>query len=172
MRQRVTLARTFLPQPHVLLLDEPLSGLDPQGRVQLRGVLRMLREQGCALVLSSHILSDLEEVASHIAIIERGSIIRFSETHALHPQQDNRRTYRLVTLDYRPQHVEIIEALEGVADMRREDRTYTFSFHAEDRQAARLLRQLVRAEVPVLSFEMVKPSLEQAYLQAGVEQVD
>ena len=172
MRQRVTLARTFLPQPHVLLLDEPLSGLDPKGRVQLRGVLRMLRAQGCALIVSSHILSDLEEMASHIAIIERGSIIRFSETHALHSQEDDRRVYRLVTLDYRPQHVEILEALEGVADVRREDRTCTFSYHAEERLAAKLLRQLVRAEVPVLSFEKIRPSLEQAYLQAGVEQVD
>ena len=171
MRQRVTLARTFLPRPHVVLLDEPLVGLDPAGRVQIRGVLNMLREQGCAMIVSSHILSDLEEISSHIAIIEQGRILRWDAADALHHDQDQRRTYQIVTLDERP-YTEVIEAIEGVGSLDRNGRTYTFDYHADDRQAAALLRRLLTADVPVLSFTMVKASLEEAYLRSGIRQVD
>lgn len=117
MKQRVTLARTFLPRPHVILLDEPLSGLDPGGRVQLRGVLAALRDQGCAMVVSSHILSDLEEVSTHVAIIEHGSVKRWSRTDALHAQDGHRRHFRVVLAggDATP----IRAAAQGGADLSR-----------------------------------------------------
>ncbi len=171
MRQRITLARTFMPQPHVLLLDEPLVGLDPGGRVQLRQVLGMLRNQGCAMIVSSHILSDLEEIASHIAIIERGSILRWGEADAIRHEQDHRRTYRLITLDDGP-YVELIEEIDGVSHLRREDRILTFDYHSDDRRAAELLRLLMGKDVPVLSFTRIKTTLEEAYLRSGVRQVD
>ncbi len=172
MRQRLTLARTFLPQPHVILLDEPLAGLDPAGRIELRGVLGMLRNQGCAMIVSSHILADLEEVATHIVIIEHGSIIRFITTDALRHEHAERRTYRVITLDDRSDHARIIAAIDGVSDLSRDDRTYTFDYNAGEREAADLLRQLVTRNVPVLSFAVVTKSLEEVYLRSGVKQVD
>jgi ABC-2 type transport system ATP-binding protein len=172
MRQRLTLARTFLPQPHVLLLDEPLAGLDPAGRIELRGVLGMLRDQGCAMIVSSHILADLEEVATHIAIIEHGSILRFTETDTLRHDRAERRTYRVTTVDDRPDHGRVIAAIEGVSDVTHEDRTYTFEYHSGEREAAGLLRQLVTEDVPVVSFAVVTRSLEEVYLKSGVKQVD
>src|SRR4051812_4138755 len=77
MRQRLGLARTLLPNPSVVLLDEPAAGLDPAGRVQFRKLLCELREQGKALVVSSHILADMGEYCTHIAIMERGALRRF-----------------------------------------------------------------------------------------------
>ncbi len=172
MRQRVTLARTFLPRPHVILLDEPLAGLDPAGRIQLRKVLSMLREQGCAMIVSSHILSDLEEISTHIAIIERGRIIRHAKADSLYDQPDRRRTYRLTTLREEPTCARTIESIEGVSDLRRDRSIYTFEYHADEREAARLLRRLIEQGVPVVSFQRVKESLEEAYLKAGLKQVD
>ncbi|MHC4695600.1 MAG: ABC transporter ATP-binding protein [Planctomycetota bacterium] len=171
MRQRITLARTFMPQPHVILLDEPLVGLDPGGRVQLRQVLGMLRDQGCAMIVSSHILSDLEEIASHIAIIASGSILRWGPADTIRHEEDHRRTYRLITLDDGP-YVEVIRAVEDVSHVRQDERTFTFDYHADDRRAAELLRLLIGENVPVLSFTRVKTSLEEAYLRSGVRQVD
>ena len=72
MRQRVGIARTLLPNPAVILLDEPAAGLDPAGRVQFRRLLCELREQGKALVVSSHILSDMAEYCTHIGIMSKG----------------------------------------------------------------------------------------------------
>ncbi len=77
MRQRVGLARTLLPNPHVVLLDEPAAGLDPAGRVQFRELLRTLREQGKAIIVSSHILSDMAEYCTHIAIMAKGSLVQY-----------------------------------------------------------------------------------------------
>ena len=172
MRQRVTLARTFLPRPHVILLDEPLVGLDPAGRIQLRNVLGMLRDQGCAMIVSSHILSDLEEVSTHIAIIEKGSILRFCRTDALDRGHDERRTYRVTTVDHRPDDGELIEAVDGVSALRRDHNCYTFDYVADDDQAARLLRRLIADNMRVVSFTVVKATLEEAYLRSGVKQVD
>ncbi|MDB5297270.1 MAG: transporter related protein, partial [Phycisphaerales bacterium] len=76
MRQRLGIARTLLPNPHVILLDEPAGGLDPGGRVQFRQLLCDLRDQGKALVVSSHILSDMAEYCTHIGIMAGGRMVR------------------------------------------------------------------------------------------------
>lgn len=171
MRQRVTLARTFLPRPHVVLLDEPLIGLDPAGRIQLRSVLGMLRDQGCAMIVSSHILTDLEEIATHIAIIEHGSVLRWSESSALHHHEAARRTYILTTLAEDSTR-SILEAQPDVSHVRRDGRTFTFDFHADEKNAADLLKELLAAGVAVTSFAPTKTSLEEVYLRSGVKQVD
>lgn len=172
MRQRVTLARAFIPRPHVILLDEPLTGLDPAGRIQLRQVLSMLREQGCGLIVSSHILADLEAVSTHIAIIEHGRLKSWDKAEALHHEQEERRTYRLTLLDGYADGVAALERVAGVSHIRTEGRQVTFDYHSDEKQAHELLQKLIRADVPVVSFVVVKASLEEAYLRAGVKQVD
>jgi len=171
MRQRVTLARTFLPRPHVVLLDEPLVGLDPAGRIQLRGVLGMLRDQGCAMIVSSHILTDLEEISTHIAIIERGSILRWSESAALHHHEKERRTYVLTTL-CENSTLAILESHADVSHVRQDDRIFSFDFHSDEGRAAELLKKLIAQGVMVTSFTPTKTSLEEVYLRSGVKQVD
>ncbi|MBX0326185.1 ABC transporter ATP-binding protein [Oscillochloris sp. ZM17-4] len=75
MQQRLSLAHALVHNPPVLLLDEPASGLDPRARVELRELLRALREMGKTVVLSSHILSELAEVCNEIGIIESGRMV-------------------------------------------------------------------------------------------------
>lgn len=75
MQQRLALAHTLVHNPPVLLLDEPASGLDPRARVELRELLRTLREMGKTILLSSHILSELAEVCNEIGIIESGRMV-------------------------------------------------------------------------------------------------
>jgi ABC-2 type transport system ATP-binding protein len=172
MRQRVTLARTFIPRPHVILLDEPLSGLDPAGRIQLRKVLTMLRAQGCAMVVSSHILADLEEVATHIAIIEHGSILRWSRTEALQHHAEDRRVYRLRTLAISPEQTAWLAAVPGVLDLEVDTQEYTFTYDADEQAVAGLVAQVAQRGIPIVTFRVIKTSLEDAYLRAGVKQVD
>jgi ABC-2 type transport system ATP-binding protein len=172
MRQRVTLARTFVPRPHVLLLDEPLSGLDPAGRIQLRSVLGMLRDQGCAMIVSSHILSDLEEVATHIAIIEQGSILRWCEAEAFRQGHATLRTYRIEPVPPSDGFEMRLGAIDGVDNVQTNGRGFQFDYHADESQAAELLAALVRDGVPIISFGPVRTTLEDAYLKSGVKQVD
>src|SRR5438552_2674536 len=77
MRQRVGIARTLLPNPALVLLDEPAAGLDPAGRVQFRQLLLSLREQGKGIIISSHILADMSEYCTHIGIMAHGRMIQY-----------------------------------------------------------------------------------------------
>src|SRR6476620_9520620 len=77
MKQRLGIARTLLPNPALILLDEPAAGLDPAGRVQFRQLLADLRDQGKTIIISSHILADMDEYCTHIAIMSGGAIQQF-----------------------------------------------------------------------------------------------
>lgn len=172
MRQRLTLARTFLPQPHILLLDEPLSGLDPAGRIELRRVLGMLRDQGCAMIVSSHILADLEEVATHIAIIERGSVIRWDTVESLAHHHEDRRLYEVGLLDGTAKCQAFLQTFEGVEEVVSTQKICRFEYTSDQASASELLRRLIDDGVEVSSFCVIKATLEDAYLRAGIRQVD
>src|SRR5207249_8247731 len=75
MEQRLCLAHALVHDPKVLLLDEPASGLDPRARVELRELLRELRSLGKTILISSHILPELEELCTSVAIIDRGRVL-------------------------------------------------------------------------------------------------
>lgn len=172
MKQRVSLARTFLPRPHVVLLDEPLAGLDPAGRVQLREVLASLREQGCAMVVSSHILTDLEKVSTHIAILEHGSLLRWGRADAMHASEGALRQYRLLLLAGAADAMDELAAVDGLTELTRDGRAYLFEYDSDESAAAQLLRRLIDKNMPVVSFVPARSGLEEAYLQSGVAQVD
>ena len=171
MKQRVTIARTLIPNPNVVLLDEPSQGLDPAGRIQLRQVVASLAEQGKAVIVSSHILADLEEYCTHIAIIEQGRFLRYAHVGELGVDVGGRCGYRL-TVAGGGDVSEAIMAIEGVAHLSRNDDTYTFEYHQGEREAAGLLRNLIERNVPVTSFVPARESLEEMYLKTGVRQVD
>ena len=75
MRQRLMLAKTLIPDPQVLMLDEPASGLDPPGRIDLKNVLKGLAAAGKTVLISSHILSEMSEFCTSVAIMERGRMV-------------------------------------------------------------------------------------------------
>ncbi|MCS7046577.1 MAG: ABC transporter ATP-binding protein [Gemmataceae bacterium] len=76
MKQRVSVARALLHDPPVLIMDEPAAGLDPRARIELRDLLKMLSWQGKAVLISSHILTELAEICDGVVIIEHGRLLR------------------------------------------------------------------------------------------------
>jgi ABC-2 type transport system ATP-binding protein len=171
MRQRITIAQTLLPSPAVVLLDEPSSGLDPAGRIQLRQVIADLRDQGKAVIVSSHILADLEEYCTHIAIIEHGRLLRFSHVRDLGGAPTGRCSYRL-TVAGQVEVSELLQAIPGVAHVICSNHGYLLEYSNDDHEAARLLRALIERGVPVTAFAPARESLEDVYLKTGVKQVD
>jgi ABC-2 type transport system ATP-binding protein len=172
MKQRVTIARTLIPNPNVILLDEPSSGLDPAGRIQLRQVIASLRDQGKAVIVSSHILADLEEYCTHIAIIEHGSLLRFGSVQSLSGRQANRHRLRMVLHDGSGDWGERLLLVPSVSDVVHKGDTYVFEYDDGKAAAAMLLRQLVNDNWPIAEFAPLPESLEETYLKAGVKQVD
>jgi ABC-2 type transport system ATP-binding protein len=83
MKQRLSLARTMMHDPKLLILDEPASGLDPRARIELRELLKELRALGKTIMISSHILTELAEMCTHIAIIERGRLLAAGDVETI-----------------------------------------------------------------------------------------
>ena len=165
VRQRVFLAKTLLHDPDVLLLDEPASGLDPQARIDLRTLLNALRAQGKTLLISSHILSELERICSRIAVIERG-LLRFAGT--LEQARAHTRGQRIRIRLHPPEHAhrarELLLQRDGVerADLHDGELEVAFSGPRDD--VPTLLRELVLADLPVFSYDVASNSLESVFL--------
>lgn len=163
-KQRLGLARALVHRPRVLVLDEPASGLDPRSRVDLRELLREQAAQGVAVLVSSHILSDLEEVADRVVFIEGGRTVGEHSVRAL--PQTRSRPWRLRSLDDEG----LVAALDAM----------TFQHGAagpagvdvalgSDEEAADLVVALVRAGVRLVSIAPSGGDLEAAYLEMTEE---
>lgn len=159
-QQRLSLGRALIHDPSVLLLDEPASGLDPGSRVELRILLRQLAADGKAVVVSSHVLSELDEIADGAVFVNKGRTVRQQTTEEAAAAG---RRYAISASD--------IEALAArLTDMglvfRREDgrRAVLSLMLVNDADAERLLRDLVLAGVGVTSFAAASGALEETYM--------
>lgn len=173
MKQRIGIARTLLPNPSVILLDEPAAGLDPAGRVQFRQLLVSLREQGKALVVSSHILSDLSDYCTHVGIMAQGRMMQYGTVSHVANHADNGR-WRYTVLLARPVAglKDLLAKIEGVGNIDVDNQRVVIEYHSGQAQAADLLADLVSRKLPVASFTPNAAGLEEAYLRTGIQQVD
>jgi ABC-2 type transport system ATP-binding protein len=160
-KQRLGLVRALVHDPGVLLLDEPASGLDPRSRVELRDLLRRLAGEGRAVVVSSHILSDLEEVADRVVFVDGGRTVGQHAIGEL-PSARSIRTYRLRALD----SAALRQALEraGVGWVEAGHAGIDVEVLGGEPSAARLLGELVAAGVAVTAFAPLGGALEATYL--------
>lgn len=159
-QQRLSLGRALIHDPTVLLLDEPASGLDPGSRVELRGTLRRLAAEGKAVVVSSHVLSELDEIADRAVFVNGGRTVTQQTTADAAARG---RRYAVTATD----GAGLLAKLTGLGlKFRREDdRRATVSLMLlNDDDAARLLRELVLADVGVISFAPATGALEETYL--------
>jgi ABC-2 type transport system ATP-binding protein len=170
MKQRLSLARTIIHEPLVLLLDEPVSGLDPIARMQFRDIVRSLQEAGMTILISSHVLSDLEELCTSVGIMELGFLVESASLESLR-QRLSRQQIILKTLgDLEVLKAELknasqVEDFEVLPD--RQVRAH-FSGNTED--AADLLRSLVQANIPLTEFHCTQENLETIFLKLGHQQ--
>jgi ABC-2 type transport system ATP-binding protein len=177
MKQRVGIARTLLPNPTLVLLDEPSAGLDPAGRVTFRQLLCTLRDQGKALIVSSHILLDMADYCTHIGIMSMGQLVKYGTMNEIAAGSgDASRCRYTVTLARRIHGVEeLIQQVEGVVHYPGVDgdgERITLEYGSSRDDAALLLARLIELKLPVAAFTANAPGLEEAYLQTDVAQVD
>lgn len=163
-KQRLGLARALVHRPRVLVLDEPASGLDPRSRVDLRELLRAQAADGVAVLVSSHVLSDLEEVADRVVFIESGRTVGEHAVRAL--PQARTRPWRLRALD----DAGLVAALD---EMRLAHSTPSPAgvevALGSDEEAADLVVALVRGGVRLVACAPSGGDLEAAYLELTEE---
>ncbi len=172
MKQRLGIARAIIHRPKVLLLDEPASGLDPKARLELRNLLRSLREQGTTILISSHILTELEGFCTSIGIMEKGRMLRSGRieevTAAANPARDMRVTWlgdSALVLETK------LAAHSSVSGVQLGAGVGTFQFADSDDDLATLLADLIAAGVRVKSFAEVKQTVEDLYMKLSTHEV-
>ena len=169
MEQRLCLAHALVHDPKVLLLDEPASGLDPRARVELRELLRELRKLGKTILISSHILPELEELCSSVAIVDQGKVLAQGRV------ADIERRLRFGSV-LRVRLLAEGEELEAARRRLAEDQdvasatiladgTIELGFRGDDSATARLLAESVAAGLPIVSFARAASDLEELFLQ-------
>ena len=169
MKQRLVLAKTLLPDPQVLLLDEPASGLDPLGRIELRKILLQLREAGKAVLISSHILTELSGFCNQAAIMERGKLVKFGSIADLGQQMSTRR----ISLKWRGDGTRALEILNAanLKNLEVVGAGVTFDFAGETEALDELLKTLVVQGVRISEWRGVGDDLEQIFLQSGAKEL-
>jgi ABC-2 type transport system ATP-binding protein len=177
MKQRLCLARALAHDPQVLILDEPASGLDPRARIEIRELLRELQAMGKTIFVSSHILSEIEEICTHVGIIEEGHLVAVGTLDEMRKRiqaqrvvsigllgQDEDQRDRAIQdarawLEGRPDVVQVEPAAEnGAGDLR-------VTFSGGDEALVRLLRDMVGAGIPVAMFREETGDLEDVFMR-------
>lgn len=161
-KQRLSLARSMVHDPSVLLLDEPAAGLDPGARVALRELLRRLAGEGRTILIASHVLAELEEVADDAVFLEAGATVDGERLAAARSQS---RGWRIRTLD--PAALSAALDRESLAAEPGVDPVESVVMLAGESEAAALLGRLVAAGVPVSAFAPSVGDLEQTFLDLG-----
>jgi ABC-2 type transport system ATP-binding protein len=173
MKQRIGIARTLLPNPSVILLDEPAAGLDPAGRVQFRQLLSSLRDQQKAIVISSHILSDMSDYCTHVGIMSQGQMHQYGTVAEISGgSAQDRCRYTLLLSRPVASLKEDLTKVEGISAVQMDNQRVIFEYLSGADHAAELLAELVGRKIPVAAFSANTSGLEEAYLRTGIQQVD
>jgi ABC-2 type transport system ATP-binding protein len=176
MRQRLCLAHTLVHDPQLLILDEPASGLDPRARVEVREILRTLKDMGKTVLVSSHILPELGELCTSVGIIDHGRMVRAGRIDEI---ERSLRASALLRIDLLsdpatatewlgtdPRARDVMEVSDGRDGIRLE-----LQYDGGADEQADLLRRMVEAGHRVAGFSQATSGLEEIFLQVtGAQQ--
>jgi ABC-2 type transport system ATP-binding protein len=172
MKQRLSLARTLAHDPQVLILDEPASGLDPRARVEIRELLGELANMGKTIFFSSHILADVEDICSHIGIVEAGEIIMQGSIDELKVELMAHREI-LVTVMDNDIAEKVIGIVKGIKDVVEAEiiipkngrSRVRIDFAGTDEDLAELSAKLFSEGITILGFNEEEKDLEHMFMR-------
>ena len=166
MKQRLCLGRSLIHDPPVMILDEPAAGLDPRARVELRAMIRALADEGKAILISSHILTELAEMCDRVGIIERGQLVALGSVDEI--QGGMRGETNLV-------EVRVLGGAEGlgawletrpaIREIKTEGDLARFVLAGDEDAEADLLKEMVDAGFRVVAFGARRRTLEDVFMQ-------
>jgi ABC-2 type transport system ATP-binding protein len=166
MKNRVSVARALVHDPPVLVMDEPAAGLDPRARIELRELLRVLAARGKAILISSHILTELAEICTGAVIIERGKILRAGTLDELAAKDAPHRTFVIRTLGERDDLLKQLLQMPNILSARPAELAVEAELAGTEEDGAALLAGLIRAGLAVVEFRQRRADLEQIFLNA------
>ena len=172
MKQRLGIARAVIHRPRILLLDEPASGLDPKARLDLRNLLRDLRDQGTTVLISSHILTELEGFCTSIGLMEKGAMIRSGKIEEITAAESQYRVVRLAWVGDAAEQIKLRLAQNPLASgVMLSGKEGVFKFAGSEEELAALVSELVTNGVRLISFGEVKQTVEDIYMKLSRHEV-
>lgn len=178
MKQRLCLGRALIHNPSVIVMDEPAAGLDPRARIELREMISKLAADGKALLISSHILTELAEICDRVAIIEQGNLLAVGTVNEIlnrdaasgESNSSTKQSSELVTIE-----IEIISDLDAaksiihenfsITDLKTVGQTLAFNYSTDREAQAKLLADVIESGIKVVQFRTKKRSLEDVFLE-------
>ncbi len=160
LRQRLAIARTLVHEPTLLLLDEPAAGLDPEARMELSSLLRTLGASGITLIVSSHILSELEQYSTHMLAMRAGHITGPSRIGEARPGSER---LKATFAGQAEAVVAFLSTQPTVSNIRDEGDGVSFDLEGGEEARSRLLRGMIEAGIAVMSFAVMTADLERLY---------
>jgi ABC-2 type transport system ATP-binding protein len=164
MKQRLALARCLVHDPPVLILDEPASGLDPRARVDMKIILKELKKMGKTIIISSHILSELEDLCSKVMIIEKGSLVISGPVNEISKNLRKKMIIRASFREETGQAEKIIRASEFSENIEVYGRQIKFEFSGTPEQVTLIHKSLTDNNTGLMWFEEEKIDLEEVFL--------
>ncbi len=174
MKQRLCLARTLIHDPDLLVLDEPASGLDPRARIEMRELLKELRSMGKTIMLSSHILTELADVCTHIGIIEKGRLLASGRVDEMIYRLQLQRRIRLVLTGGSSRALEVLSSTDEVNDVQimepapqtdEDPATISFGLTSPSNNYSPLIARLIEAGAQIREFVEERGDLEDVFMQ-------
>jgi ABC-2 type transport system ATP-binding protein len=164
LRQRLAIAQAVIHAPDFLMLDEPAAGLDPDARIGLSAVLRVLRDEGMTIIVSSHILSELQDYSTHVLMLKDGRLIAYSELDVLEPVFGAGSLLRLELAAADSALASRLSVIPGLEVVNSDASGALIRGPGGAALRAELLKRLVDAGLPVSAFGVERQSLQDVYL--------
>jgi ABC-2 type transport system ATP-binding protein len=169
MIQRLGLGMLLVHSPDIYILDEPASGLDPEARMDLRSIIKRLSESGKTVIISSHILTELSGLCSHVAIMNHGEILQFGDVGDIERKIIGVKGIEITVLQGHEKAINLIRDLKGaqITDSSPENSTIVIELEKGPEAIAELNKYLVENGVGVISLHQKKSTLEDVYLKVS-----
>ena len=165
MQQRLAIARVLLHNPGLLLLDEPASGLDPRARIEIRELLKELRNMGKTIFIASHVLTELEDMCTQFGIIEQGSLVFSGTLDELRDQIASEQTVRIKVADRTNEAKLTIESDSCVERVDETTNGLIVRTKGPLPDDAHFSRLLFSKGFPVTHYEIQRPTLETVFMK-------
>lgn len=165
MKQRLCLARSLVHNPELLILDEPASGMDPRSRFEMKGILKNLKDMDKTVIISSHILSEMNEICTSVGIIEEGNLIYSGGINNLLSRMSSTNPLKIVVRDKVKESKVILSELPYITNIKENSKELTVFFNGGEIEISNTIKALVLKDIPIVSFTQVSENLEDVFIK-------
>lgn len=166
MKQRLCLARCLVHNPSLLILDEPASGMDPKARIEMKNILRTLKEMGKTIIISSHILPELAELCTNLVIIQNGKAVTSGTVEEVMDKAYKTKFIRLKVLKDVESAIKLLKEYVEIGEIKKiGNNVATASFSGSEEVMCNILEGLIKENIKVVSFNTIDGNLEEVFMK-------